>query len=398
MNTKRAYKERFYPTPEQALLLAQSFGCARFVYNNTLKFRTDAYYNDGKSISHSMAEKRLVSLKAEFPFLSDISSVILQQTIRDQQTAFKNFWEGRAKYPKFKKKDARQSIRLTKAAFSTKNGQLYIAKSKTPLNIRWSRPLASEPSSITISKDRAGRYFVSMLCEFEAKPMPISKKTVGIDLGLTDLFITSDGKKSGNPRHTKRYEAKLAYLQRKLAKKTEGSKNREKLRLKIARLHAKIADCRMDATHKASRTLINENQVVCVETLTVKNMMKNPKLAKHIADANWGEFVRQLKYKSEWADRTVVEIDRFFPSSKRCHACGFVNESLPLSIREWDCPECKAHHDRDINAAKNIKTAGLAGSVRPPKLEKSSYPIYIISLTDDKSLTFDHSLFISIVL
>ena len=200
-----------------------------------------------------------------------------------------------------------------------------------------------------------------MLGEFEAKPMPISNKTVGIDLGLTDLFITSDGFKSGNPRHIKRYEAKLAYLQRKLAKKTKGSKNREKLRLKIARLHAKIADCRMDATHKASRTLINENQVVCVETLTVKNMMKNPKLAKHIADANWGEFVRQLKYKSEWADRTVVEIDRFFPSSKRCHACGFVNESLPLFVREWDCPECKAHHDRDINAAKNIKTAGLAG-------------------------------------
>ena len=144
-----------------------------------------------------------------------------------------------------------------------------------------------------------------MLCEFEAKPMPISNKTVGTDLGLTDLFITSDGFKSGNPRHIKRYEAKLAYLQRKLAKKKKGSKNREKLRLKIARLHAKIADCRMDATHKASRTLINENQVVCVETLTVKNMMKNPKLAKHIADANWGEFVRQLKYKSEWADRTL---------------------------------------------------------------------------------------------
>ena len=361
MNTKRAHKERFYSTPEQVLLLARSFGCARFVYNNTLKFRTDAYYNDGKSVSHSMAEKRLVSLKAEFPFLSNISSVTLQQILRDQHAAFKNFWEGRAKYPKFKKKHARRSIRLTKSAFSMKNAQLYIAKSKTPLNIRWSRPLSSEPSSITISKDRAERYFVSMLCEFEAKPMPISKKTVGIDLGLTDLFITSDGKKSNNSRHTKRYEPKLAYLQQQLAKKKKGSKNRDKLRLKIARLHAKMADCRMDTTHKVSRTLINENQVVCVESLNVKGMVKNPKLAKHIADANWGEFARQRKYKSEWADRTVVEIDRFFPSSKRCHSCGFVNESLPLSIREWDCPECKAHHDRDINAAKNIKTAGLAG-------------------------------------
>ena len=219
MKLKRAYKERFYPTPEQETLLAQSFGCTRFVYNNTLRYRTDAYYKDGKSTPHSEAEKRLVSLKKEFPFLADVSSVILQQTLRDQQEAFKNFWVGRAKYPKFKKKHSRQSIRLTKAAFSMKNGQLFIAKSKEALNVRWSRPLASQPSSITISKDLAGRYFVSMLCEFESKPMPISKKTVGIDLGLTDLFITSDGKKSGNPRHTRRYEQRLAYLQRQLARR-----------------------------------------------------------------------------------------------------------------------------------------------------------------------------------
>ena len=168
-------------------------------------------------------------------------------------------------------------------------------------------------------------------------------------------------KNPGNPKFTKRYEQKLAYLQRELAKKQKGSNNRAKAKLKVARLHAKIADCRMDATHKASRKLINENQVVCIENLAVKNMIKNPKLAKHIADANWGEFVRQLQYKAEWADRTVAEIDRFFPSSKRCSSCGFINESLSLSIREWDCPECKAHHDRDINAAVNIKTAGLAG-------------------------------------
>ena len=361
MKTKRAYKERFYPTPEQEILLARSFGCVRFVYNNTLRFRTDAYYQDGKSVSHSEAEKRIVALKKEFPFLAEVSNVILQQTLRHQQEAFKNFWAGRSKYPKFKKKHSGQSIRLTRSAFRLKSGQLFIAKSKEPLNIRWSRPLASEPSSITISKDRAGRYFVSMLCEFEAKAMPISKKTVGIDLGLTDLFITSDGKKSGNPRHTRRYEQRLAYLQRQLAKKQKGSNNRAKARLKVARIHAKIADCRMDATHKASRTLINENQVVCVESLNVKGMIKNPKLAKHIADANWGEFVRQLKYKAAWAGRTLVEIERFFPSSKRCSGCGFVHESLPLSIREWDCPECKTKHDRDINAAKNIKTAGLAG-------------------------------------
>ncbi len=190
--------------------------------------------------------------------------------------------------------------------------------------------------------------------------MPISAKQVGIDLGLTDLYITSDGFKSGNPRHLKKHEAKLVYLQRMLSRKKKGSKNRNKMRLKVARLHAKIADCRMDATHKATRKLINENQVVYVENLAVKNMMKLPTLAKAIADANWGEFVRQLHYKGDWAGRNVVEIDRWFPSSKRCstEGCGFVNESLPLNVRKWTCPMCGTRHDRDVNAAKNIKAVG----------------------------------------
>ena len=357
---KRAFKYRFYPTPEQVQLLAKSFGCARFVYNNTLDFKTTTYKETGKGVSANEAGQRLVPLKAEHPWLSEVSAVVLQQKLRDLEQGFSNFFAKRASYPKFKSKHDQQSIRLTKAGFSIKNERLFIAKSKEPLNIRWSRELSSEPSSITISKDRAGRYHVSMLCEFEPKPMPISNKTVGIDLGLTDLFITSDGEKSGNPRHTRRYEKKLAYLQRKMAKKQKGSSNRVKARLKVARLHAKIADCRKDATHKATRKLINENQVVACETLAAGNMMKNRKLAKHIADANWGEFVRQLEYKAEWAGRTIAKVDRFFPSSKTCSNCGFKNKVMPLSVREWDCPECKAHHDRDINAAINIKTAGLA--------------------------------------
>ena len=360
---KRAYKERFYPTKQQSELLSKSFGCARFVWNNTLKYRTDAYYERGESIAHSVVEKRLVPLKKEFEWLQEVSSVIFQQCLRDQQDAFKNFWDKRAKYPKFKSKHDHQSIRLTKAAFKYKDGQLFIAKSKEPINIRWSRELSSEPSSITISKDKAGRYFVSMLCEFEPKPMPITKNTVGIDLGLTDLFITDSGEKVNNPRHTKHYANKLAYLQRKLTKKKKGSNNRNKIRQKVARLHAKIADCRLDNLHKLSRKLINENQVVCVESLQVKNMIKNPKLSKHIADASWGEFVRQLEYKAQWAGRTVSKVDRWFPSSKRCSCCGFVNEKMPLDIRDWSCPDCSTEHDRDINAAKNIKTAGLAGLV-----------------------------------
>ncbi|MYL25162.1 transposase, partial [Halomonas alkaliantarctica] len=232
-------------------------------------YRTEAYQQRGESVSHSDAEKRLVALKAEYPWLGDVSSVILQQTLRDQKAAFDNFFNPKlkARYPRFKKKDSRQSIRLTKAAFRYRGGEITIAKTQMPLPIRWSRPLPGAPSSITLSRDRAGRYFISCLCEFTPQVLPITPKTVGIDLGLADLFITSDGVKSANPRHLKRYEAKLVFLQRCLAKKQKGSSNRNKLRQKVARLHAKIADCRRDATHKATRTLVNENQVLCVESL-----------------------------------------------------------------------------------------------------------------------------------
>ncbi|MGM0824332.1 MAG: RNA-guided endonuclease InsQ/TnpB family protein [Pseudomonadota bacterium] len=361
--TKRAYKERFYPTPEQTVLLVQSFGCARFVWNNTLAFRTEAYQQHGVSVSHSVAEKRLVDLKAEFPWLKEVSSVILQQTLRDQKSAFDNFFNPRlkARYPRFKRKEGRQSIRLTKAAFRYRDGEITIAKSTVALPIRWSRPLPSAPSSITISRDRAGRYFISCLCEFAPEALSITPKMVGLDLGLTDLFITSDGAKSGNPGHLKRYEAKLAYLQRRLAKKQKGSANRNKLRQKAARLHAKIADCRRDALHKAPRTLINENQVLCIESLNITGMVKNRHLAKAISDAGWGEFVRQLEYKAEWAGRQVVKVSQWFPSSKLCHGCGHKVEKLPLSQRHWHCKGCGEPIDRDINAANNIRTAGLAG-------------------------------------
>jgi putative transposase len=226
--------------------------------------------------------------------------------------------------------------------------------------VRWSRELPSEPTTITISKDSAGRYFVSCLCRFEPKLLPISKNTVGIDLGLTDLVITSNGFKSGNPRHTKRYANELAKAQRVLSKKKKSSSNFNKARKKIARIQAKITDCRRDFTHKLTTQLINKNQVISCESLSVKNMIKNRKLAKAISDANWGEFVRQLIYKAEWYGRTVVQIDKWYPSSKRCNCCGHVVDSLPLHIRHWSCPACESKLDRDINAAINIKGAGQA--------------------------------------
>ncbi|ELY6205951.1 TPA: transposase [Cronobacter sakazakii] len=359
---KRAYKYRFYPTPDQIELLAQTFGCVRFVYNSILRWRTDAYCERQEKIGYPQADKRLTALKAmpEYAFLREVSAVPLQQAIRHQQDAFKNFFAGRAAYPAFKSKRHKQAATFMNTAFKYRDGKLYMAKSKAPLDVRWSRPLPSAPSSITISKDTAGRYFVSCLCEFEPVSLPITASTVGIDVGLKDLFVTDTGFKSGNPRHTAKYAARLALFQRRLSKKVKGSKNRAKARLKVARLHAKIADCRLDALHKATRKLINENQVVCVESLKVKNMIRNPSLSKAIADASWGEFTRQLQYKGEWAGRSVVAIDQFFPSSKRCSCCGFTMQKMPLDVRKWHCPECGTDHDRDINAAINIKAAGLA--------------------------------------
>jgi putative transposase len=296
----------------------------------------------------------------ELVFLSEVSSVPLQQCLRHQQTAFKNFFEGRAQYPKFKSKRHRQSAEFTRSAFKYRDGKMYLAKSKTPLDIRWSRELPGEPSTVTVSKDSAGRYFVSCLCEFEPSKLPVTPNMTGIDLGLKDLFITDKGERVGNPRHTAKYATRLAKAQRRLSKKKLGSSNRAKARQKVAKLHAKISDCRLDNLHKLSRRLINENQVICVESLKVKNMIRNPSMSKAIADAGWGEFVRQLTYKADWAGRLLVAIDQWFPSSKRCSGCGHTLSSLPLSIRQWDCPECGMCHDRDINAATNIKAAGLA--------------------------------------
>ncbi|AJE22464.1 RNA-guided endonuclease InsQ/TnpB family protein [Azotobacter chroococcum] len=360
--TKRAYKYRFYPTPEQAGLLARTFGCMRFVYNSVLRWRTDAFYQEQKKVGYTQASARLTAIKKlpETAFLNEVSSVPLQQCLRHQQAAFKNFFEGRAKYPAFKSKKHRQSAEFTSSAFRYCDGKLFLAKCDEPLAIRWSRPLPCDPSTVTVSRDSAGRYFVSCLCEFEPEALPVTPKMIGIDMGLKVLFVTSEGERIGNLRHTAKYTARLAKAQRRLSRKKLGSRNRAKARLNVARIHAKISDCRADRLHKLSRRLINENQVVCVETLAVKNMIRNPKLSKAIADAGWGEFVRQLEYKGGWAGRQVVQIDRWYPSSKRCSCCGHTVASLPLQVRSWTCPECGAELDRDVNAAVNIKAAGLA--------------------------------------
>ncbi len=356
----RAYKFRFYPTDEQVKLLAQTFGCVRFVYNYILDWRQKQFLAQKQNTTYVHASAKLTAIKKEFTFLNDVSSVPLQQSLRHQQAAFKNFFEKRAKYPMFKKKHDKQSAEFTKSGFKYDNGKLYLAKCKEPLNIKFHRDLPSKPSTITVSMDCAGRYFVSCLCEFEPTPLPISPNSIGLDGGITHLIVSDKGEKFNNIRTFNKYQLKLKKAQRVLSKKPKGSKNRVKARLKVAKIHRKIADTRMDNLHKLSRKIINENQIICVESLQIKNMVKNKKLAKHIADCSWGELVRQLEYKAKWANRQLVKIDRFYPSTKLCSSCGHKNTHIDLSVRAWKCPNCHAIHDRDINAAKNILTAGLA--------------------------------------
>jgi putative transposase len=375
---KRAYKYRFYPTKEQARNLAQTFGCCRFVYNWALATRKRAYFEHKKNLSVNKLSAALTDLKKQegTAWLAEVSSVPLQQSLRHLDKAYQNFFTGLTEYPTFKSKHKDQSATYTSNAFTLEGEHLTLAKQKEPLNIVWSRPLpeGTKPSSITVTKDRAGRYFISILVEEGMGTLPMSNKSIGIDLGLKSLLITSDKEAIPNHRNYARNEKKLTRLQRQHAKKKKGSKNREKARKKVARLHAKIADTRRDFQHKLSTRLIRENQVICLETLNVKGMMQNHCLAKSIADVGWGEFIRQLEYKAQWYGRTIVKIDQWFPSSKTCSRCGFVLEELTLDVREWICPECSTHHDRDINAANNVLAAGLAvnvcgGRVRPMRVK-----------------------------
>jgi putative transposase len=363
MQQKKAYKYRLYPTEGQIRILARTFGCCRYVYNWALRQRTDAYYKDGERLSYEGTAQRLTTLKKQedHAWLNEVSSVPLQQSLRHLDSAFRNFFEGRTEYPTFHKKHGEQSATYASSAFKWDGKSLTLAKMAEPLNIRWSRPLPNRctPSTVTISKDCVNRYFVSILVVEDIKPLPITSKQVGLDLGLKSMVITSDGHTYGNPRFFAKAEKNLAKAQRRLSKKKKGSKNRAKARHKVAKIHAKIADRRRDYQHKLSTKIIRENQVVCVESLQVKNMVKNHKLAKAIADVGWGEFVRQLEYKAHWYGRTLVKINKFYPSSQRCSVCGHILESLTLDVRTWTCPECGTVHDRDINAAKNVRSAGL---------------------------------------
>lgn len=364
---QKAFKYRFYPTTEQEILLRKTMGCARLVYNRALAARTEGWYERLERIDYIKTSALLTGWKKQedLQFLNEVSCVPLQQGLRHLQKAFANFWAGTTKYPNFKKKHNGGSAEFTKSAFKWKDGCVWLAKCTEALPIRWSRqlPKGCEPSTITVKLDASGRFHVSLLVDTVIEPLPKTDKSIGLDVGITSLIATSNGDKIANPKHFKRLRSKLKRVQKSLSRKQKGSNNRNKARIKVAKIHSQITDSRKDFLHKLTTQLVRENQTIVVEDLAIKNMVKNHKLALAISDASWGEFICQLTYKCEWYGRELIKIDRWFPSSKRCGNCGHIVDKMPLFLREWDCPKCGINHDRDINASKNILAAGLAVSV-----------------------------------
>ena len=374
---KRAFKYRFYPTAQQAAELSRTFGCVRRVYNMALDARSRAWTLEHRRVSYVETSAMLTEWKKteEHGFLGEVSSVPLQQSLRHLQTAYTAFFDKRARHPRFKsKKRSKDSAEYTRSAFRFSGGELVLAKIRDPLAIVWSRPLPeeAEPSTVTVSRDRAGRWFVSLLVEASVAPAPTTDTVVGLDAGITSLVTLSTGEKITNPKFERKDRARLGKAQRELSRKRQGSRNWEKARVRVARIHARIADRRRDFLHKLTTRLVRENQAIVIEDLTVRSLLGNRTLARAISDASWTELRSQLEYKCAWYGREMIAIDRFFPSSKTCSTCGLIRAKLPLNVRAWTCEGCGTRHDRDHNAAKTILAAGLAVSacgagVRPQR-------------------------------
>lgn len=371
---KRAYKYRFYPTLEQAQELERTWGCVRVVYNKALNVRTRAWYDHHESVDYVDTAKMLTRWRnsEDLGFLSEVSVVPLQQSLRHLQQAFGNFWKKRARYPRFKsRKKSVLSLEYSRSGFRIKDGEVYLAKMKEPLNIVWSRDCdLHSASTITVKCDKAGRWVISILCESKVESKPITGKTVGIDLGVKDVIVLSDGRKL-NPKAKNKVknEKRIKRCQRELSRKQKGSKNRGKVKLKLARAYARYTDAKRDWLHKTTTKLVEQYDVLCIEDLNIQGMTRRAHgkgataksgLNRGILSNNLSELRSMLEYKADWYGKRVVAIDRFYPSSKRCSECGYINQELTLSDRHWACGECRARHDRDVNAAKNIKATGLA--------------------------------------
>ncbi|AQG81450.1 RNA-guided endonuclease InsQ/TnpB family protein [Spirosoma montaniterrae] len=351
---KVRYTFRCYPTDTQAQELSRVFGHTRFTWNWALRLRTDAWAN-GERINYNQSSAALTALKKtpEHQWLNEVSCVPLQQSLRNLQTAFGNFFAGRAKYPRFKSKRDRQSAEYTTSAFKYTNSVLSLAKIGK-LKVRWSRSFTSQPTTVTISKTGAGRYYVSLVLDETPQTFAKTGESIGVDLGINRLATLSNGERIANLRFTRKYETKLAKAQKSLSRKTKGSGRWNRQRIKVAKVHEKLSNARVDHLNKVTTDIVRRFDVIAVEDLNVRGLVRNRKLAKHISDASFGRFVSMLDYKCVWRGKALVKIDRFFPSSKRCWCCGYVAQAMPLTVRNWQCPDCKREHDRDENAAKNI--------------------------------------------
>lgn len=367
----RAYKYRIYPNKIQKEQLAKTFGCTRYVYNYYLDKKIKGYENGLESLTKIDCNNHLNrELKKEFIWLKEVDKFALTNAIYNLDSAYQNFFrrikhgEDKAGFPRFKNKHSNRFSYTTN--FTNNNIEVDFLENKVKLpKLKWieakvHREFKGKIKSATISQNPSGRYFVSILVDTEIKELPKTKEAIGFDLGIREFLVDSNGNKITNPKNLHKYERKLAQLQRQLAKKQKDSKNRNKMRKKVAKLHEKIKDTRKDFLHKLSSQIINENQVIVSEDINVKGIVKNHKLAKAVLDVSWSEFTRQLEYKANWYGRTYIKIDRFYPSSQLCSECGNKNiEAKDLSIREWTCQICGTHHDRDINASKNILQEGL---------------------------------------
>lgn len=369
---RTAYKCRAYPTPDQAAVFNRTFGCVRLVWNKTLAERHTAFFQRGEKTSYKQTDAALTAWKKteDLAFLSEVSSVPLQQTLRHQHTAFGNFFAKRARYPRFKSRTGRQSAHYTRSGFRIKDGQLHVAKTDGPLRVAWSWPdadlAAIDPTMVIVSREPDGRWYVTFAVDVDQPaPLPAAGHEIGIDLGIKDLAVTSDGDRIANPRHLARKARNLARYQRRLARCRKGSANRRKAKTKVAVAHRKVRDARRDFLHKTSTALIQAADTIVIEDLAVANMVRNRSLAKAISDASWADFRSLLEYKAARAGRQLIAIDRWYPSSKTCSTCGHLLPELDLRTRHWTCPACRTRHDRDINAAKNILAAGRAVAGTP---------------------------------